>query len=237
MTPSNNNPNAPHTVKVFSSGRVQCDKDCPNYRAYFICAHTIAVAEENGSLQSFVKWHRKEKRGTNLTALANVGMPVSAGKKSTTSTKRRRGSTNSSRKTAQDVGVTSRFPSTSAIHPKPARPALAFGTFAVGNLKFLDGKVSVCYGCRRTLKPQGQIPPEPEDLVIVSVARRSYMKDGKLVTSSEYTNVYYHLNPNCVAEKNAFFLPGLVKIPDDLKPFLKQSHIRAIREKLSIHVD
>ena len=25
-----------------------------------------------------------------------------------------------------------------------------FGTFAAGNLKFLDGKVSVCYGCRQT---------------------------------------------------------------------------------------
>lgn len=162
MTPSSNNPNAPHMVKVHSGGRAQCDKDYPNYRAYFICAHTIAVAQENGSLQSFVKWHRKEKRGTNLTALANVGMPASSGKKSTTSTKRRRGSTNSSRqtRTAQDVTVTSRFSSTSAIHPKPARPALAFGTFAVGNLKFLDGKVSVCYGCTQTLKPQGQIPPE-----------------------------------------------------------------------------
>ena len=27
---------------------------------------------------------------------------------------------------------------------------LAFGTFAAGNLKFLDGKVSVCYDCRQT---------------------------------------------------------------------------------------
>ena len=27
---------------------------------------------------------------------------------------------------------------------------LAFDTFAAGNLKFLDGKVSVCYGCRQT---------------------------------------------------------------------------------------
>ena len=131
-------------------------------------------------------------------------MPASAGKKSTASTKRR-SSTNSSRKTAQDVTVTSRFPNTSAIHPKPARPALGIGTFAVGNQKFLDGKVSVCYGCRRTLKPQGQIPPEPEDLVIVSIARRSYMKDGKLDTSSEYMNVYYHLNPNCIVEKMPSF--------------------------------
>ena len=96
----------------------------------------------------------------------------------------------------------------------------------------------MCYGCRQTLKPQEQIPPEPEDLVIVNVARRSYMKDGKVVTSSEYTmSTTISCNQNCVAVKNAFFLPGLVKIPDDLKPFLKQSHTRAIREKLSVHVD
>ena len=28
-----------------------------------------------------------------------------------------------------------------------SRKILGFGTFAAGNLKFLDGKVSVCYGC------------------------------------------------------------------------------------------
>ena len=32
-----------------------------------------------------------------------------------------------------------------------------------------------------------------------------------------------HINPNCVAVKNAFFVPGLVQIPTDLKPFLVQS--------------
>ena len=44
-------------------------------------------------IEKFVKWHREDEGSTNLAALANVGiMPVSSGKKSTTATKRRKGS-------------------------------------------------------------------------------------------------------------------------------------------------
>ena len=67
MVASKSNPRTPHTVKVFTNGRVKCDKGCPNYQAYSICAHSIVVAEQSGTLNNFVKWHRKEKRGTNLT--------------------------------------------------------------------------------------------------------------------------------------------------------------------------
>ena len=234
MTPSISNPKSPHMVKLSPNGRVGCDNNCPNYRAYFICAYSVAVAEQTGSLDRFVKWHRKGKRGTNLTALANIGMPASSGRK-TTATKRK-GSVSNLRR-SQDIpfNITSRF--SAAICPKPARPVPAFGTFCVRSLKFLDGKVSVCYGCRQTLKHQGQILPDPENLVIISVARISYRKDGVLCMSSELTNVYYHLNPNCVVQKNAFFLSGLVQIPDDLKPFLQQSHVTALAEKLNMEIN
>ena len=89
MTHSSSNPRSPHTVKLSSSGRVSCDKDCPGYNAYFICAHTVAVADNAGTLTDFIKWHRKEEGSTNLTALANVGMHSSSGEKSTTSSKRK----------------------------------------------------------------------------------------------------------------------------------------------------
>jgi hypothetical protein len=163
-------------------------------------------------------------------------MPTSSGKKSTTATKRRKGSANTSGRQRELETVTSRFANTSANHPKPARPTPAFGTFSIGNLKFLNANISVCYGCQQTLKPQKQIPAEPEDLVIVSMAKRSYWRDGELVTSPELSNVYYHLNPNCVGQKSAFFLPSLIQVPDDLKPFLQQSHIRALRDKLNVNV-
>jgi hypothetical protein len=117
---------------IFSSGRVNWDKDCPNYRTYSICWHIVAVAEQNGILQKFVKWHRKNKGGTNLTALANVWN----GKKSTTANKRRKGSANILRvlRLCELETITSRFANTSANHPKPARPTPGFGTFSIGNL-------------------------------------------------------------------------------------------------------
>ena len=67
MVASKSNSRTPHTVKVFTNGRVDCDKGCPNYQAYSICAHCIGVTDQNGTLNNFVKWHRKGKRGTNLT--------------------------------------------------------------------------------------------------------------------------------------------------------------------------
>ena len=78
------------------------------------------------------------------------------------------------------------------------------------------------------------IPREPEDLVIDGRARREYWKNGEIFISSELSNVYFHVNPNCVAVKNAFFVPGLVQIPTDLKSFLKESHKREMKKKLNL---
>ena len=74
-----------------------------------------------------------------------------------------------------------------------------------------------------------------KDLVIVGRARREYWKNGEKVISSELSNVYFHVNPNCVAVKNAFFVPGLVQIPPDLQPFLKESHKRELKRKLNLN--
>ena len=74
-----------------------------------------------------------------------------------------------------------------------------------------------------------------KDLVIVGRARREYWKNGETVISSELSNVYFHVNPNCVAVKNAFFVPGLVQIPADLQPFLKESHKRELKRKLNLN--
>ena len=108
-------------------------------------------------------------------------------------------------------------------------------SFLIGNLRFLDPKISTCYGCRQPLKPNQSIPREPDDLVIVGRARREYWKNGEKVISSELSNVYFHINPSCVAVKNAFFVPGLVQIPTDLKPFLKESHKRELKRELNLN--
>ena len=181
-----------------------------------------------------MKWHRKEKGGTNLTALANVGMPSSSGKKSSTSTTRRKGAAN--KKPSDVPTVSSRLNSETSTHPRPNRPVPAFGAFAIASMKFLDSKVSVCYGCGQTLKPDKKTPEEPDDLVIVGITRRKYWKDGVEMTSSNMSNVYYHLNPNCAAQHNTFVIPSLIKVPEDLKPFLNSRHRELLRERLSVTV-
>ena len=61
------------------------------------------------------------------------------------------------------------------------------------------------------------------DLVIVVITRRKYWKDGVEMTSSNMSNAYYHLNPNCAAQQNTFVILSLIKVPEDLKPFLNSS--------------
>ena len=182
----------------------------------------VAVADKVGVMTQFMKWHRKEKGGTNLTAFANVGMPSSSGKKTSTSTTRRKGATN--KKPSDVPTVSSHLNRETSTHPKPSHPVPAFGAFAIASMRFLDSKVSVCYGFGQTFKPDKKIPEEPYDLVIVGITRRKYWRDGVEMTSSNMSNVYYHLNPNCTAQQNTFVVPSLIKVPDDLKPFLNSQH-------------
>ena len=95
-------------------------------------------------------------------------------------------------------------------------------------------KVSVCYVCGLTLKPDKKIPEEAYDLVIVGKTRRIYWKDGVEMTSSNMSNVYYHLNPNCTAQQSTFVIPSLIKVPEDLKPFLNSQHRDLLRDRLTV---
>lgn len=48
--------------------------DCPNYSSLKLCAHTIATAEDNGMLQSFMLNFKAVAR-PNITRLATADMP------------------------------------------------------------------------------------------------------------------------------------------------------------------
>lgn len=230
MVPSSHDPKSPHTVTTFGNGRVSCDKACVNYCAYTICAHAVAVAEDASILSNFCKWYRSKRSTSNLTSLSNVGLPEKSGQKGVSSTKRRKGAANK-KKNASTAVLSNRV-----LPTQPARPEPAFGTFALASLKYLHPKVSVCYGCRQSLKNNEQIPSSPKDLVIVSRLRREYYKDDQKKQSPDLTNVYYHLNPNCVAEKHAFFIPALVQVPSDLKPFLDDDHKDLLCKILGVKV-
>ena len=61
-------------------GSSSCDNNCVN-RSTKICDHTLAVAQLNGTLQEFITWYKRSKRGPNITNMAAAGGPKSAGRK------------------------------------------------------------------------------------------------------------------------------------------------------------
>lgn len=46
-----------------------------------ICAHSVAIAQKNNHLESFLKWFKSQKPQLNLTKLAESGKPSTSGKK------------------------------------------------------------------------------------------------------------------------------------------------------------
>ena len=45
----------PHFVTATKDGCFECDEDCPNFMQRFICSHCVAAADDNNSLEAFVK--------------------------------------------------------------------------------------------------------------------------------------------------------------------------------------
>ena len=71
----------PHHVKVKKGGQYCCDGDCPNWQSLHLCSHTVATAEKEGQLQTFVQWYKKSRPNPNLTKLITTTMPKGRGRK------------------------------------------------------------------------------------------------------------------------------------------------------------
>ena len=77
------------------------------------------------------------------------------------------------------------------------------GQFIVCPLRFCPPQVSMCYGCSNSLKPGGQIPLPPRDLVVVSNMMRSFQHGGQW--KSKQSNVYFHCSAACIRAKQPSF--------------------------------
>lgn len=69
----------PHLVKVKKGGQYCCDGDCPNWQSLHLCSHTVATAEKEGQLQTFVEWYKKSRAKPSLTKLITTTMPKGRG--------------------------------------------------------------------------------------------------------------------------------------------------------------
>jgi hypothetical protein len=124
------------------------------------------------------------------------------------------------------------------IPSTPARQVPQFGTFVIGLLQYQHPSVKTCYGCGGELKPGGMIPDSPQDLVIVSGDKRRYynVSTKTMTQNQKISNVYFHLNPNCVTLRYQYFSRGLVKVPQDLTPFLEQAHKDILKEVIGLTI-
>ena len=72
----------PHIVKTHKKNNKLycCDDNCIMFKGFLLCAHVVAVAENNGDLKAFLDTVNGTC-GPNLTAIANQGLLNGAGRK------------------------------------------------------------------------------------------------------------------------------------------------------------
>ena len=79
--------NPPHLITSTKTGKYVCD--CHLYKSFKMCGHTLAAADFQGKLGSFLQWRRTDKTTVNLTDL--VMGNISSGKKPKVSKPRKEG--------------------------------------------------------------------------------------------------------------------------------------------------
>ena len=247
----------PHFVKVEkATGKVVCD-ECPGWSSSKFCAHAVAVAEKNSSLQAYVRWVERRAGPMNLTSLVTFDTPKGVGRKGSRATSRRRGGRSKRLPDVTQVvdrvnseplphGTASGFaqptldPTNANVAPiqgaeaPDARPNIGyphplFGTYMLYFLQFCPPQVRQCFGCGQVLKPGGKILPPPHDLVIVSNASRAYTDQSGAVKEKR-GNVYYHVQGQCLRRHQAYFIASLVQIPEAIKCFLAPPHAALLRD-------
>lgn len=72
--------NTTHSVTPGKGGSLKCDRSCIN-ASTGICEHVIAVAHVRGSLDDFVQWFKRAKKGPKVMDMALGSGPQNAGKK------------------------------------------------------------------------------------------------------------------------------------------------------------
>ncbi len=71
----------PHLVSKNTSGQYKCDSNCLNWVSSGLCSHSLAVAEMNGDVVTFLNWYKSSTEQPNITSVAMTGLPSGRGRK------------------------------------------------------------------------------------------------------------------------------------------------------------
>jgi hypothetical protein len=222
---SKQNPDLPYHVRVAGKHKYSCTPTCVRFATYKLCSHILAVAQKDNNLFECIREYKKlhNKTGANLTALANVGMPQNRGAKHIKSTSRRKGAAKSIPKPPPVLLV-------DGGKAKVPNPDPIPGTYVVTLLKLCNARVSKCFGCNGQIRDGNNCTVPPNDMVIVSKAKRPYMDP---LTGEKHMsalgNVYFHFNEVCVKRHNNVFIPALIIVPEEVKTHLELGHKDILR--------
>ena len=114
------------------------------------------------------------------------------------------------------------------------RPCANPGSYILTLLRFCHASVSVYYGCQQPLKVNGQTPPPPFDLLIMTQMRREYCNNGQKM--SRMSNAYFHANIHCMSQRLPFFHSSMVQLQPGLYPQLLQVHREALSRNLGLQL-
>ena len=79
LTPSHSDPNKYHSIQVFKKS-LKCI-DCPQFRTFAICAHSIDVALKIDALDTFIEYRNGSQKTPSLEKAATAHLPSTRGTK------------------------------------------------------------------------------------------------------------------------------------------------------------
>lgn len=98
-------------------------------------------------------------------------------------------------------------------------------------VRFLQGNIRMCQGCRSTLRLcDGKVPAPPFDLVVARAERRSFRdKFGTLITPQKEQPSHYHLRLDCIRAVEPTFVSQALRVPQDIMPLINAVHREYLR--------
>ena len=235
----------PCQVSVLPGGCLKCS--CQKFKSALICAHSLAVAEQELCLPEFLAKVGKKRNEPDPYDLVCNDLPRSAGKKEG---KKRKGKANDNRQPLMEIQSSSSAAQSSHLPVDNSSSLAASALLQLSasrssasdddyfSLKALEGtQVRMCYGCGQAIRVPPHVPPPPHDFCVVNKEYRSFKKpDGGLKVFLERQNCHYHLKQKCIEKKHPDFLPSAVKIPPQIKSRLTAVHWRWLENEFQMMV-
>ena len=232
----------------------RCDSRCDRYKYFdnLLCHHTLAAAEKNDTLVTYLEWINTTiaaKSAAMFNAAINDSCCGAGEKKS-----KRKGKNNC---LAKDIDVMeSRFthpksktsvPQFCAVLPTGAGAACAADRVDLPPLTdlqisvqqrqpfsvtFRHGLIRRCRGCGKEFSPKTKEPPN--DLILKKQDFKEYPKDGLWYRSKDLANTYYHFNMECVRKNFPHTEARDFILYEDVKDSLSSEHVAKLH-KIGFH--